>query len=115
MRLIPVWWVWLVFVLAAGYPWARFSILFPATAVDEKIDIRTAWSLSSKHQWLLVVMFVLVPMIFGAVPTLLFRWLDVHWVLRLLVGNVELVFIVAALSLTYSEIERFEFERRQQI
>jgi hypothetical protein len=54
-------------LLPGTYVFARFSVLLPATAVDEHRDLKWAWDITSGNGWRLVVIVVLLPLLSGAV------------------------------------------------
>jgi hypothetical protein len=52
-------------LIPGAYVFARLSVLLPATAVDERRDIKWAWDATSSNGWRLVLVVTLLPGVLG--------------------------------------------------
>ncbi len=88
---------------------ARLSLVFPAAAVDKPMTVGESWRLSAPHQLPLLFTVAVFPLLLGLPAVLLTRLPGGE----MLVSVFELfvtVFVIAALSLSYSEVLRMAQE-----
>lgn len=104
---------WLRWIRAAGeipmlYLVARFCFVFPATAIDKRINLKLSWELTRNNGWRLFVVVSVLPWAISHAVSLLYRGeasaLEV--VLLTFLGSALLAVEVAALSLSYRELTR---------
>jgi hypothetical protein len=97
----------LTFLILHLYLFSRFVLVFPATAMGDKASFREAWELSEGNGWRLVLLFALVPFLYGLVALILFTLLPVPlfmvllltlWLLFALVG-------VVAVAMAYKQLK----------
>ena len=109
----PPWRTWLVMslsMLPAFYLVARLSLVLPAAAIDRKVGLGWAWSLSSGNSARLFLVIGLLPWIFSAPAYLL----DVPAgsaaasVGVTILGTLLLTVEISALSLSYRELTKDE-------
>jgi hypothetical protein len=108
--------IFLLMLLAAlpsVYIVSRFSLLFPATAVDRDVDVDWAWKISKKNGWQLTVIIGLLPFVFvgfRVLHILLWRenptWIDN--IISMLLGFILLAVEIIALSLSYKHLTENE-------
>jgi hypothetical protein len=104
--------VWVgLFVAFAGSIWvfSRLSLVFPALAVDKGVSFGLSWDLTERHQWPMVVVCVVYPMLLGIPAIALSRLPNVVVAIPEILDTLLTVFTVAALSLAYREIHRHEY------
>ena len=93
-------------LIPATYMMARLSLIFPATAVDERHDIAWALKLSEGNGWKLTIVVGLLPWILTYLKSLLIRMdanaLEVF--ATSMAGFILLAIEIAALSLSYNEL-----------
>ena len=99
-------WSYYAATLPASYLPARFSMVLPATAIDEKVDLRWSWERTRGNGWRLVVIIGLLPWALASIMQALsyegmslisvFAWC----VVSAFLGIVEVV----ALSLSFWEL-----------
>lgn len=53
--------LWYLFLFPGSYVFARLAVLLPATAIDERHDMKWAWETTSNNGWRLVVVVALLP------------------------------------------------------
>jgi len=53
--------LWYLFLFPGSYIFARLAVLLPATAIDERHDMKWAWETTSNNGWRLVVVVALLP------------------------------------------------------
>lgn len=92
--------------IAALYLFARLSLVFPATAIDQKMTLQRSWALTRDSSWRLFVVVAVLPWIISHAVGLLYRGeasvLEI--VLLTCLSFVLLAVEVAALSLSYREL-----------
>ncbi len=98
----------LLIVILGCYVLARLSLIFPATAVDQRPDIKWAWGRSSDNGWRLVVIVGLLPFVTSLAQKLLERENstiieDVLWPLMYIL---VLIVEISALSLSYKALNK---------
>lgn len=99
-------WLFESFRIPAAYFVARLSLILPATALDQKSDIRSAWQLSHGNGWRLAVVICGLPWlsvilegyVYPDEPTI------VQVTLSCIVFYALLVIEIALLSLSYKEL-----------
>ena len=87
---------------------SRLSLVFPAIAIDQGVSFSLAWRLSKKHQLPLIVVVCVFPVVLG-IPTILISTFALSTMVASLLGTLTTVFTIAALSICYREIHRFEY------
>jgi hypothetical protein len=96
---------YLAFVITA-YVAARFSVVLPATAIDDKVTLRWAWQQSARNGWRLAVLV-------GAFPWALSRGVDLMYrengtlpelMILVVLSVLASMFGIIALSLSYQEL-----------
>jgi hypothetical protein len=96
--------------ILALWPVARFSLLFPALAVDHRFDPLAAWQASRGNGWKLAIIIGVLPWVLQRLVELMYR--DeasmVEFGILLVLASVFTVIQVAALSLAYWELTRPE-------
>lgn len=103
---------WMVFVVKvpAFYLFARFCLVFPATAVDRKVDLKWAWRLTANNGWRLVLLVGVLPWVISYAIGLLYR--DeasfVEVIVLTCVSSALFAVEVAAISLSYRELTQSE-------
>ena len=92
------------------YVFARFCLVFPATAVDRKVKLPWSWKLTRKNGWRLFAVVSILPWVISQVLGLLYFGEPHEWEMIALtfLGVVLLSVEVAALSLSYHELVRTE-------
>ncbi|MBH0176979.1 MAG: hypothetical protein HP491_03745 [Nitrospira sp.] len=111
-KLSPTQLDWIVFVVKVPvlYVFARFCIVFPATAVDRKVDLKWAWRLTANNGWRLVVLVGALPWVISQALGLLYR--DeasfVEAIVLACVSSVLFAVEIAAISLSYRELTQTE-------
>lgn len=104
--LMPFDWINNLAVVAALWFAARFSLIFPAIATDEKFDPMESWRHSRGNGWKLAVVFGVLPWSMQQLTGFLYR--DgaslVEFGLLVLVSALVIIVEVVALSLSYSAL-----------
>lgn len=94
--------------IPALYVSARLSLVFPATAIDKRPDLKWSWNLSRNNGWRLVVVVGVLPWVISKIVGLLYR--ENATVLETVVlstlGIALFAIEIAALSLSYRELAR---------
>ena len=92
------------------YLFARFCLVFPATAVDRKVNLKWSWALTRRNGWRLFTVVAVLPWIISQVLDLLYRGdaSTIEIVLLAFLASALLAVEVAALSLSYRELTRDE-------
>lgn len=94
----------------AGYLFARLSPIFPATAIDRRVDLKWAWKLTQANGWRLFLVVAILPWIISAAIGLLYRGNATAVEIGILtfLGSALFAVEIAALSLSYRELAREE-------
>ncbi len=113
--------------IPSTYFFSRFSLLFPATAVDEDRNIEWAWTVSKKNGWRLFIVVGILPflpsLIMGILPFLQPEPGDIIFnpnfsIIKLtLVTAFNFVFLavtIVALSLSYKFLTENRVEEKQE-
>jgi hypothetical protein len=90
----------------ATYVLARLAVVFPATAIDRRITLGDAWSLTRGNAWRMMVIVGALPWSFSYLRYAVYGE-DPSMILVVLVTAVATVFLtveIAALSLAYREL-----------
>lgn len=102
------WFKWIAFVSAipAIYVLARFSLVFPATAIDKQADLVWSWQKTRGNGWRMFVVVGALPWLLSFVSGLFWRENAAAPEVVLLIIASYLVFVVeiSALSLSYKEL-----------
>jgi hypothetical protein len=106
---------WFVWILTAAnvpalYLFARLCLVFPATAVDRKVNLQWAWALSANNGWRLFLIVAVLPWIIAQCVKLLYRSDAgaIETVVLTFLGYALMAVEVAALSLSYRELTKRE-------
>jgi hypothetical protein len=107
-----MWFVW-IFTAAsvpALYLCARLCLVFPATAVDRKVNLQWAWARSANNGWRLFLIVAVLPWIISRCVKLLYRSDAgaIETVVLTFLGCALMAVEVAALSLSYRELTQRE-------
>jgi hypothetical protein len=96
----------LVFLLLDVYLFARFILVFPATAMGDKASFREAWEMSDGNGWRLVLLFALIPFLYTLVAFFLGLLLPIQifFALLLIVGVFFSLVGVVAVALAYKKL-----------
>jgi hypothetical protein len=96
--------------LAALYVVARFSPVFPATAIDRIVDWKWAWRTSRGNGWRLVVVVMVLPWVVSQLVGFLYRDEPSapEVVLITVLGTALFALEIAALSIAYRELTKDE-------
>jgi hypothetical protein len=104
------WFDWTVLAakVPAFYLVARISPVFPATAIDRKVDIRWAWRLTANNGWRLVLLVAVLPWVISHAVGLLYRGDPsvLETVVLTFVACALFAVEVAAISLAYRELTK---------
>jgi hypothetical protein len=94
--------------MPAFYVFARLSPLFPATAVDRKVDLQWAWRLTRGNGLRLMVIVGFLPWALSYLPPLLYRSeaTALETVLLTVAGIGLFAIEIAALSISYRELTK---------
>jgi hypothetical protein len=94
--------------IPALYVFARLSLVFPATAIDKRPDLRWTWDLTRNNGWRLVVVVGVLPWVISGLVGLLYREnATVFETIILSVLGIALFAVeIAALSLSYRELTK---------
>lgn len=99
-------WIQKIGGFAALYLFTRLSLVFPATAIDEKMTLQSSWALTRNNSWRLFVVIAVLPWIISHAVGLLYRGEASGFEIVLLtcLSFALLAVEVAALSLSYREL-----------
>lgn len=106
-------WIQLVLKLPVLYLFARFSLIFPATAIDRKVSFKWAWEQTRGNGWRLVLIVTSLPWIFSHIVGFLYRdeaSIFEVLILTILTGALFMIEVVA-LSLSYRELTQDDNEK----
>jgi len=97
----------IISALPGVYVLSRLSLIFPATSVDEEVNIKWAWDISRTNGWRLAVIVCALPAAAGYMQDIFTSEDDgvLKSTLLMLVAFVVLIIEIAALSLTYKELK----------
>lgn len=98
----------LVGVLFSAYMFSRYSLLFPATAIDKGLTLKSSWALSKNHKLLMIYIVVLIPAVFALPMYLISQITDAFWVASI-INSIATVYTISFLSIAYSEICKLEY------
>jgi hypothetical protein len=92
------------------YAFARFCMLFPATALDRMASLRWSWDLTRDNGWKLVVVVGGLPFVFSVLVSFFYRSGATAAERLLLTAAAVALFAVeiAAVSLSYRELTRYD-------
>lgn len=97
----------LAILVPGGYVLSRLSILFPATAVDERPNLKWAWNITSGNGWKLFLIVALLPQLVSAIYIFV-DW-PVHLIIQFAIGLLTYALVaieIAALSVSYRFLNR---------
>ena len=86
----------------------RFSLIFPATAIDKGLTFVTSWSLSKNHKLLMLYIVIIVPILFALPNFIAYQITDAFWVTSI-INIIATIFTISFLSLAYNEICDYEY------
>ena len=94
--------------MPALYVFARLSPLFPATAVDRKVDLKWAWRLTRGNGLRLMLIVGFLPWALSYLPPLLYRSeaTALETILLTVAGIALFAVEIAALSISYRELTK---------
>jgi hypothetical protein len=81
----------------------RFSLVFPAIAIDQGFSYKHSWQLTKKHQLLMMLIVIFFPLAL-TLPAIIIGAIPYTFLLTSILSTLSTVFTVAALSVTYKEI-----------
>ena len=83
-------------------------MIFPATAIDERPDIKWSWDISQGNGWRLVIIVGILPLATGLILYLLERTDStlIEDLVLSLIYFIVLIIEIAAVSLSYQELSR---------
>lgn len=92
--------------LVYWYVFARFCLMFPAIAIDEKTNLRQAWESSRGNGWRLFAVICVPPYCISLFIGFLYRSEAtlIEYLLLTAVGTLFLAVEIAALSLSYQQL-----------
>ena len=96
-------------VVVSVYVTARLSLVFPAIAIDNKLSLKSSWSLSNNHQLLVVLVVALFPVLF-TIPNMVLSLLPYSFGIVSLFDTFTTVIVIASLSIAYNEIYQYEMQ-----
>ena len=96
----------LIALLPITYIVSRWALIFPAIAIDERPGLGSAWELSGRNGWRLVITVGLIPWIFSWIRTTLlgFELTSSFFLFDQLLVIVALVVEISLLSLSYQAL-----------
>ncbi len=94
----------------AYYLFARLCPVFPAVAIDRRVDLKWAWKLTQGNGWRLFLVVAVLPWLISAATGLLYRGnaTALETVILTFLGSALFAVEIAALSLSYRELTREE-------
>lgn len=106
-------------LLVLVYFFARVCLVFPAAAIDQGVTILSSWSLTRRHQILMILAVCVFPiLIYAPFWLLLIAVPDAAagslWFIGAVVDILVAVLVTSVLSLAYQEISRFESASQQR-
>jgi hypothetical protein len=103
-------WVSLVIIVPVYYLFARLCLVFPATAIDRKVDLKWTWRLTRGNGWRLFVVVGVLPLLISKTTELFYRVNATVFetVILTLLGIALFAVEIAALSLSYRELTKEE-------
>ncbi len=87
-------------ILAASYIAARVSLVFPAVATDRYWTLAQAWEAAQPHQFMLIIVVVVFPLLIGTVEGV-FSSIPGFFLVAPFLTGVTNVLVVSALSAAY--------------
>jgi hypothetical protein len=97
----------IAFLLLHLYLFARFVLVFPATAMGDPMSFRDAWEISAGNGWRLVILFALIPLLYMLVAMGLIALLPIQLfaVVLSIIGIFFMLVGVVAVSLAYKTLK----------
>jgi hypothetical protein len=96
----------IVFLILDVYLFARFILVFPATAMGDKASFREAWEMSEGNGWRLVILFALIPFLYSLVAFFLGILLPVQifFAFLLIIGVFFSLLGIVAVAMAYKKL-----------
>lgn len=114
---LSVWMEWSIYVckIPALYVFARLSPVLPAAAIDRTVDLKSAWLLTQKNGWRLVLVVGVLPWAISQLLALLYRGdaTALETIVLTTLGIALLAVEIAALSISYRELTKEEDAPRE--
>ena len=107
--MIPVAIIGVFFICVGLIATIRFTLVFPAIAIGQGVTFPLSWKLSKRHQIPLFITLIGFPLILGT-PEILLNTVPGNTVVVSMLGLLMNVFVVAALSISYREICKIEYD-----
>ena len=104
-------WVLFLICIPGLYLLGRVSLLFPAKAIDEKIDLKKSWEITKNNGWRIFVIIGFYPWILGMIIWLVWGREEASLfedVISSLLTVLILALEVVALSFTYKELVSYK-------
>lgn len=103
-------WAILAAKVPAFYVMARLCVVFPATAVDRKVNLKWAWNLTANNGWRLVLLVAVLPWGISELINLIYRENAsvLETIILTTLGWALVAVQVAAISLSYRELTKHE-------
>lgn len=95
---------WILAMLGMCYLLGRFSLIFPAIAIDQKWSYQKSWQATQPHQIMMVTIVIIFPIVIAIPETLLSNNTYTEFI-SLIISVVTEVFVIAALSMAFKAIE----------
>lgn len=93
-------------ILPGIYVFARLSILFPATAIEQKTTWNWAWDVTEGNGWRLVIIVGFLPAVLSVVPAFL-SGIDIALDIVLLITSLILLAVeITALSVSFKQLTK---------
>jgi hypothetical protein len=107
----PSGWIrWIIFLskIPALYVFSRLCLIFPATAIDRKPDLKWSWQLTRGNGWRLVLVVAVLPWLISQLVNLLYRGeaTVLETIVLTILGTALFAVEIAALSISYRELTK---------
>lgn len=103
-------WAFQVSQVASFYLMARLCVIFPATALDQNVNLRWAWNLTRKNGWRLVLVVGALPWILSHMVDFVYRGdaTTLEAIALTFLGTALFAVEISAVSLAYLELIKGE-------
>jgi len=108
-------WAFQVSHVASFYLMARLCVIFPATALDQDVNLRWAWKLTRKNGWRLVLVVGALPWILSHMVDFVYRGdaTTLEAIALTFLGTALFAVEISAVSLAYRELIKGEEPARK--